>query len=95
MEMRDFRLERSIDHGKHRNRKTMKLLASDEGLDVVRTVRVASAAGPGHRIVESSLVRLRNEGVYRDFRLIPGECIQAASVFGLTCGQLPHPLNIR
>ena len=44
MEMRDFRLERSSMIENIRNRKTVKLLASDEGPDVVRTVRAASAA---------------------------------------------------
>jgi len=42
MEMRDFRLERVIDDGKHRNRETVKLLASDEGPDVVHSSRFLS-----------------------------------------------------
>ena len=41
----------------------MKLLASDEGLDVVRTVRVASAAGPGHRCIWRAWLRGRGSRV--------------------------------
>jgi hypothetical protein len=43
------------------------------------------------QLVQEGFVKITEEAVYRDFRLIPGECIEAASVFGLTCAQLPRP----
>jgi hypothetical protein len=47
--MRDFWLERLSTMENIENRKTAKLLASDEGPDAARTVLAAGAAGLGHR----------------------------------------------